>query len=65
MKEKVSYETAVFFYDQICGQYNGHMSKIPNNPVLYGLMEANGIHNAKSFAEFLRGVADQLDDIKF
>ena len=64
----VSKEVAEFFYEQCAGEYSGHMSTIPNNPTVQGLLRAHGITNPrhpdslKQFAEFCRLVAEQLDN---
>jgi hypothetical protein len=59
----VQKEMAKFFMDQVIGDYDGHMAPIPNNPVLNSIATAYGIkYQPKQFAEFLRGIADALDD---
>ena len=67
MSEKASKPMANFFYEQCAGSSNGHMSEIPNSPVLFGLigahsgrMESTYSATKTEFAEFLRSVADQL-----
>ncbi len=64
---KISRELALFFEQQIYGTYSGHMAEIPNNPTLYGLLSAHGIHphDGTLFPEFLRAVADALSETKF
>jgi len=57
----VTYPTAAFFYDQCCGDYNGHMEAIPNSPVLHSLAVAHGVNTKEKFAAFLREIANQLD----
>ena len=65
---KISRELALFFKEQIYGTYTGHMSEIPNNPTLHGLLSAHGINQytgTDDFPEFLRAVADALSETKF
>lgn len=57
----VSQAMAYYFYEQICGQHNGHMAAIPNNPVLYGLVAAHCAERKEDFTRFLRQVADELE----
>jgi len=57
----VSEAVAKYFYEQCSGQYNGHMSMIPNNPVLFGLLQAHSVGSPTDFARFCRQVADQLE----
>lgn len=59
---------AKFFYEQCAGVTNGHMSPIPNHPVLFGLLRAaTGTRDhcyaasQTEFAELLREIADWLD----
>ena len=59
---------AKFFYDQLAGTTSGHMAAIPNNPVMWGLLQAQSgsrdnlyAITKADFAEFLRGIADSLD----
>ena len=55
---------AIFFYEQCAGSYSGHMSNVPNNPTLNGLVTACiGKHNVSraEFADLLRDFADSLD----
>ena len=57
----VSEAMAELFMDQCVGSYNGHMSAIPNNPVIDGICRAHRANDRKEdFAIFLRQVADQL-----
>lgn len=62
MSTTVSKAVSVYFYDQICGDTNGHMAAIPNNPVLGGLMAAHGVESRTDFAEFLKQVVDNLQE---
>ena len=59
---EVSRELALFFFDQVAGQYSGHMSAIPNNPTLRGLCEAHAATGRVDFAEFLAAIASALKD---
>ena len=66
---------AEFFYEQCVGTQPGHMALLPNNPILFSLLEnvananTGGVtmsrnHHAMTkpeFAIFLRNVADTLD----
>ena len=61
MDVTVSEPVAYFFYEQCAGESNGHMSMIPNNPVLSGLCKAHAIHTKEDFSRFLRQVADSLE----
>jgi len=56
----VSEPVAQFFYQQCAGETNGHMASIPNNPVIYGLIQAHKAMSPDDFARFLRQVADCL-----
>ena len=56
--------SALFFYDQLMGTYSGHMSNIPNNPVMQSFLKSHGVNDEKSFLNFLRGVADSLEEYK-
>lgn len=56
-------EIANFVYDQLAGEQNGHMAKIPNNPVMHSLLGAYGAQDSKlAFARFLFDVATFLGD---
>lgn len=55
-------EFAELFYEQCAGQYSGHMSMIPNNSVLHSMMRVANVRDHKSFAAFLRKVADELEN---
>ena len=58
---EISEEVANYFYEQVCGQYSGHMSGIPNNPALYGLMQAHDVRQKADFCRFLEGIFKQLN----
>lgn len=65
-KIEVSPDMAKFFMEMCIGQYTGHMSAIPHNPLIYGLMNqfsvVNGQYGHKEqFVKFLRGCADALE----
>jgi hypothetical protein len=66
MEKKITVDesTAKFFYDQIMGSYSGHMSLIPNSPILKSLLNAHGVKNEDTFNEFLVQVADKLEGYK-
>ena len=61
MDVTVSEATAQFFYEQCAGEYTGHMSLIPNNPVIHGLIKAHSAIERSDFTRFLRQCADKLD----
>ena len=61
MDVTVSQAVAHYFYNQVCGEYAGHMSMIPNSPVLYGLTQAHAVRSEKDFASFLRQCAAHLE----
>ena len=66
MELTVSEPVAEFFMQQCVGEHSGHMSMIPNNPVLYGLVQSHRALGRNEFVRFLRQIADQLDkDIPF
>lgn len=59
---------AKYFYEQCTGTYSGHMARIANNPVLFGLFSAATGRNDSAyaatqteFAKILRDIADQLE----
>lgn len=59
---------AKLFYDQCVGQYSGHMSAIPNNPLFSSIFYAAGLTGTgdkKKFAEILRAFAEDLDNEGF
>ncbi|MCK5639852.1 MAG: hypothetical protein KAJ19_03615 [Gammaproteobacteria bacterium] len=56
----VSEASAIYFYEQCVGTFDGHMAAIPNNPVLRGLCLAHGVKHQDDFVRFLRQVAEQL-----
>ena len=64
---EVSKGTAEFFKQQCIGEFSGHMSMIPNNPTLFGLLQAHGCDRANAttddeeFIKFLRACADALE----
>jgi hypothetical protein len=60
MNLTVSEPMAEFFMEQCAGTYTGHMANIPNNPVLFGIIQAHRAMDKQDFARFLRQVADQL-----
>jgi len=60
MDLKVSEAVAEFFMDQCMGETSGHMSMIPNNPVLFGLVSAHRARTKEDFAAFLIDVSNQL-----
>ena len=57
---KVNKEMAQLFYEQCCGETCGHMSMIPNSPILSSIAKVHNVKNQDMFAEFLRLVADHL-----
>ncbi len=64
---KTNKAMAIFFYEQCAGSFSGHMSSIPNNPTLFGIIKAhtkdNNSMNAaskKEFSEFLMSIAENL-----
>jgi len=59
---------AKFFYEQCAGTTAGHMANIPNNPVLFSLIQgfSSGHKNINAveqedFIKFLRLIADELE----
>lgn len=59
---------AAFFYEQCAGVTRGHMAPIPNNPMLFGLVQAatgtrddSYAASQTDFVKLLREIADQLD----
>ncbi len=58
----VSTPAAYLFYDQCCGVSNGHMAEIPNSPIIKSMAVVHGVSSKKQFADFLREVADCLDE---
>ena len=61
MNVKASEAVADYFYEQCCGDYPGHMGRIPNNPNLWGLMQSHAATDRESFARFLRTCAEHLE----
>ena len=58
----MSKEIARLFYDQCVGEYSGHMSAIPNNPLFMSIFKAAGFNSGeRSFSKILREFADVLD----
>lgn len=65
----VTTEIAKFFAEQCAGTHEGQMAHVPNNPVLRGLLSAYGATSGAAvdypkFCDFLRAVADQLEQGK-
>jgi len=58
---------AFFFYEQCAGATSGHMSMVPNNPVLFSLIKtftsSNNAHYAADKAEFARILHAIADDL--
>lgn len=63
-KEKIQVNEAMaeLFYEQCVGQYNGHMSAIPNNPTLMSICKACGVKDKKDFKEFLLKLSENIND---
>lgn len=58
---EVSKEMARLFKDQCIGSHNGHMSTIPNNPLLYSIFYAiSGQGMELNFADALIAIGNQL-----
>mgnify|MGYP006073817025 CR=1 FL=1 len=62
---------ALFFYAQCAGSTPGHISFVPNNPVLYSLiLAASGGGTTQyaatipQFANMLREIAEELDIVQ-
>lgn len=56
---------AKLFMDQCVGEYSGHMSCIPNNPLFSSIFQAAGYaRNKKNFSSILRKMADELDGVE-
>lgn len=62
VKVNVNSSIAELFYQQCIGSYSGHMSNIPNNPVLNSICLASGANDRASFKEFLKQVAENIPD---
>lgn len=63
MSKPIDAETALarYFYEQCAGSYSGHMANVPNNPTLFGIVEASGAKSKKDFAALMRRFADALE----
>lgn len=56
---------ANLFYEQCMGSHNGQMASVPNNPVLNSICRSHGVNSKIEFAQFLKKVAEHLENEKF
>jgi hypothetical protein len=59
--------TAEIIKNQLIGQYSGHMSAIPNNPFIFGMVEAymrlnNEINMDYAFKQFISELNEALKE---
>lgn len=59
---KVSKAAAEFFREQCTGEYGGQEGLVPYNPVILSLVRSHMACGPKDFAQFLRQVADVLEN---